>query len=134
MPLDGLDEFEYLLTDLWIGGKAVPASDGGRFDLLHPATGQGLTSVADGPVDDANAGGDDAQAAGSVGHAIGAVDAAGGAAASWAATSPRERSEILRRTYDLMTARAEALARLVTLENGKALPDAPGEGAYAAGL
>jgi succinate-semialdehyde dehydrogenase / glutarate-semialdehyde dehydrogenase len=105
-----------LLTDLWIGGKAVPASDGGRFDVLDPATGQVLTSVADGSVDDA----------------IAAVDAAEAAAASWAATSPRERSEILRRAYDLMTARAEALARLVTLENGKALPDARGEVAYAA--
>jgi succinate-semialdehyde dehydrogenase / glutarate-semialdehyde dehydrogenase len=39
MTLDGLDEFEYLLTELWIGGKAVPASDGGRFDVLDPATG-----------------------------------------------------------------------------------------------
>src|SRR4051795_836299 len=105
-----------LLTDLWIGGKAVPASDGGRFDVLDPATGQVLTSVADGSVDDA----------------IAAVDAAEAAAASWAATSPRERSEILRRAYDLMTAGAEALARLVTLENGKALPDARGEVAYAA--
>src|SRR4051794_18149935 len=116
MTLDGLDEFEYLLTDLWIGGKAVPASDGGRFDVLDPATGQVLTSVADGSVDDA----------------IAAVDAAEAAAASWAATFPRERSEILRRAYDLMTAQAEALARLVTLENGKALPDARGEVAYAA--
>src|SRR3954467_15712677 len=115
MSLDNLSNPD-LLTDLWIGGKAVPASDGGRFDVLDPATGQVLTSVADGSVDDA----------------IAAVDAAEAAAASWAASSPRERSEILRRAYDLMTAQAEALARLVTLENGKALPDARGEVAYAA--
>lgn len=107
---------EDLFTDLWIGGKAVPASDGGRFDVTDPATGEVLTSVADGTVDDA----------------IAAVDAADAAAAQWAATAPRERSEVLRRAFDLMSAQREQLARLITLENGKALPDARGEVAYAA--
>jgi succinate-semialdehyde dehydrogenase / glutarate-semialdehyde dehydrogenase len=116
MTLDALGDYDHLLTELWIGGKAVPASDGGRFDVLDPATGKVLASVADGTVDDA----------------IAAVDAAEAAAASWAATSPRERSEILRRAFELMTAEAETLATLVTLENGKALPDARGEVAYAA--
>jgi succinate-semialdehyde dehydrogenase/glutarate-semialdehyde dehydrogenase len=115
MSLDQLSSTD-LLTDLWIGGKAVPATDGGRFDVLDPATGQVLTTVANGTVDDA----------------LAAVDAADGAAAAWAATSPRERSEILRRAFELMTAQAEDLARLVTLENGKALADAKGEVAYAA--
>ncbi len=115
MSLDNLSNPE-LLTDLWIGGKAVPASDGGRFDVLDPATGRVLTTVADGSVDDA----------------IAAVDAADGAAAGWAATSPRERAEILRRAWELMTEQADDLAKLVTLENGKALADAKGEVAYAA--
>lgn len=105
-----------LPVDLYLGGKAVPASDGGRFDVLDPATGDVLTSVADGTVDDAMA----------------AVEAADAAAASWAATAPRERSEILRRAFELMTSRADDLARLISLENGKALPDARGEVAYAA--
>ena len=115
MSLDKLSNPD-LLTDLWIGGKAVPASDGGRFDVLDPSTGQILTTVADGSVEDA----------------LAAVDAAEGAAAAWAATSPRERAEILRRAWELMTEQAEDLARLVTLENGKALVDAKGEVAYAA--
>jgi succinate-semialdehyde dehydrogenase/glutarate-semialdehyde dehydrogenase len=105
-----------LLTDLWIAGKAVPASDGGRFEVLDPATGRALTTVADGSVDDA----------------VAAVDAADDAAAAWAATSPRERAEILRRAWELMTEQADDLATLVTLENGKALADARGEVAYAA--
>jgi succinate-semialdehyde dehydrogenase/glutarate-semialdehyde dehydrogenase len=105
-----------LVTDLYIDGKAVPASDEGRFDVLDPATGTVITTVADGTVDDA----------------IAAIDAAEQAAAAWAATSPRERSEVLRRAFELMTAQSEELARLVTLENGKALPDARGEVAYAA--
>ena len=54
------------------------------------------------------------------------------AAATWAATSPRERSEVLRRAFDLMNRRSEDLAHLISLENGKALADARGEVAYAA--
>jgi succinate-semialdehyde dehydrogenase/glutarate-semialdehyde dehydrogenase len=105
-----------LLTDLFIGGKWISASDDGRFDVLDPATGDKITTVADGTVDDA----------------IAAVNAADAAAAGWAATAPRQRSEILRRAWELMTAEAEELARLISLENGKALPDARGEVAYAA--
>ena len=111
-----LGDIPDLPVDLHVGGKTVPASDGGRFDVIDPATGRVLTTVADGTVEDAMA----------------AVDAADAAAASWAATSPRERSEILRRTFELMTARADDLAHLISLENGKALPDARGEVAYAA--
>jgi succinate-semialdehyde dehydrogenase/glutarate-semialdehyde dehydrogenase len=101
-------------TDLFIGGKWVAAES--RFDVLDPATGDVIASVSDGSVDDAMA----------------AVEAASAAAAAWAATSPRARSEILRAAFSLMTARASDLARLISLENGKALTDARGEVAYAA--
>ena len=37
-------------TDLFLGGKWVPASSGGRFDVYDPATGDVLASVADGTV------------------------------------------------------------------------------------
>jgi succinate-semialdehyde dehydrogenase/glutarate-semialdehyde dehydrogenase len=105
-----------LPLDLWVGGVARAASDGGRFDVLDPATGKVLASVADGTVEDAMA----------------CVDAADAAAASWAATAPRERAEILRTAFELMTGRADEIAHLISLENGKALPDARGETAYAA--
>ncbi len=111
-----LDQIIDLPLDLCIGGKAVPASDGGRFDVLDPATGAVLTSVANGTVEDA----------------LAAVDAADAAAAGWAATAPRERAEILRKAFELMTERREEIAHLISLENGKALPDARGETAYAA--
>jgi succinate-semialdehyde dehydrogenase/glutarate-semialdehyde dehydrogenase len=111
-----LDKIADLPTDLLIGGEARAASDGGRFDVIDPATAEVITTVADGTVDDA----------------IAAVDAADAAGARWAATAPRERAEILRRAFELMTARADELAHLISLENGKALPDARGETAYAA--
>nr|WP_042178692.1 NAD-dependent succinate-semialdehyde dehydrogenase [Kibdelosporangium sp. MJ126-NF4]CEL13345.1 Aldehyde dehydrogenase [Kibdelosporangium sp. MJ126-NF4]CTQ99035.1 Aldehyde dehydrogenase (EC 1.2.1.3) [Kibdelosporangium sp. MJ126-NF4] len=103
-------------TDLFIAGKSVPSADGARFDVLDPATGRAIASVADGTVEDA----------------ISCVDAAAAAAASWAASAPRDRAEILRRAYELTVARADDLAALITSENGKAAADARGEVGYAA--
>jgi succinate-semialdehyde dehydrogenase/glutarate-semialdehyde dehydrogenase len=103
-------------TDLWIGGKWRKASDGGRFDVIDPATENTIASVASATVDDANA----------------AVNAASDAFPAWAARKPRERGEILRKAFDLIMRDAERLAKLITIENGKALSDSRGEVAYAA--
>src|SRR6202167_1840521 len=69
---------------------------------------------------------------GTVSAALDAVSAAQNALPGWAATPPRQRAEILRRTFELMTENADALARLMTTENGKALRDAKAEAAYSA--
>jgi succinate-semialdehyde dehydrogenase / glutarate-semialdehyde dehydrogenase len=103
-------------TDLWIGGTWRKSSDQSRFDVIDPATENVITTVASASVDDAMA----------------AVDAAAAAAAEWAARAPRARAEILRKAFGLIMAQSERLAKLITLENGKALPDARGEVAYAA--
>jgi succinate-semialdehyde dehydrogenase/glutarate-semialdehyde dehydrogenase len=50
-------------TDLWIGGKWRESSDGGRFDVIDPATENKVASVASGTVDDAKAAIDAASAA-----------------------------------------------------------------------
>src|SRR6266436_5906895 len=103
-------------TDLWIGGKWRKSSDGGRFDVIDPATEKKIASVASASVDDAKA----------------ALDAAQGAFPAWAAKKPRERGEILRKSFELIMRDAERLAKLITIENGKALSDSRGEVAYAA--
>src|SRR5713226_4820648 len=103
-------------TDLWIGGKWRKASDGGRFDVLDPATENKIASVASASIDDAKA----------------AIDAAQDAFEAWAARKPRERGEILRKAYELIMRDAERLAKLITIENGKALSDSRGEVAYSA--
>src|SRR5215468_8896155 len=103
-------------TDLWIGGQWRKASDGKRFDVIDPATENMVASVASATVDDAKA----------------AVDAASAAFPAWAAKKPRERGEILRKAFELIMRDAERLAKLITLENGKALSDSRGEVAYAA--
>lgn len=101
---------------LFIGGTWRDASDGTRIDVLDPASGEAIASVASGTVEDG----------------LAAVDAAEKALGPWAEMAPRERGEILRKAYELMTERAEDIARLIVLENGKALPDARAEVSYAA--
>ncbi|WP_436411661.1 NAD-dependent succinate-semialdehyde dehydrogenase [Variovorax ginsengisoli] len=102
--------------DLYIDGQWRSATSGRRIDVVDPSTEALIASVPDATVEDAAA----------------AVDAAANAAVGWRATAPRRRSEILRRCFELMTQRAESLATLISLENGKALRDARGEVAYAA--
>src|SRR6202048_2390585 len=84
--------------------------------VVDPATEEGIADVAGADVDTAAT----------------AVDTAELARAQGSARSPRERSDVLRHAYDLMISRCEALARLIVLENGKALPDARAEVRYAA--
>ena len=57
----------------------------------------------------------------------GAVDAAAVAGEAWAATAPRERGEVLRRSFEAIRRQREPLARLIAAENGKTLGDARGE-------
>lgn len=103
-------------TELYINGQWLPGTGNQRFDVINPATEQILASVASAEIADADA----------------ALDAAEAAMKDWAARTPRARSEVLRRAWELMTARQEEFARLITLENGKARADAMGEAAYAA--
>src|ERR1700722_18434771 len=129
-------------TDLWIGGKWRKASDQGRFDVIDPATERKIASVASATVDDAKAAVDDAGgdldgcggeeqraperkiasvASPTVDDAKAAVDAAGAAFDGWAGKKPRERAEILRKSYELIMRDAERLAQPITLENCRAL-------------
>ena len=105
-----------LHTDLYIDGAWRPGAEGMRFDVLNPATEEVLASVASAEIADAQD----------------ALDAAAAAAPAWAARTPRDRSNILRRAFELMSARLPEFARLITLENGKARGDAMGEATYAA--
>src|ERR1041385_3694323 len=103
-------------TDVWMGGKWRKASDGARFDVIDPATENKIASVASASVEDAKS----------------AIDAAAGAFEAWAAKKPRERGEILRKAFELIVRDAERLANLITIQNGKALPDSKGEVLYSA--
>ncbi len=103
-------------TDLYINGQFTPATGGDRFDVINPATEEPIASVASANIRDADA----------------ALDAAQTAMAEWASRTPRERAEVLRRVWELLDARMEEFAALITLENGKGRTDAMGEIKYAA--
>ncbi|HEX4116415.1 MAG TPA: NAD-dependent succinate-semialdehyde dehydrogenase [Solirubrobacteraceae bacterium] len=102
--------------DLYIGGSWRPASGGKTLSVEDPSTGQSLAEVADATPEDA----------------LAALAAAADAQPAWAASAPRERGEILRRAYELLLARADELALVMTLEMGKALAESKSEITYAA--
>lgn len=101
-------------NQLFIGGRWVDAEGGKTLDVFDPSTGEVIRRIADASPADG----------------IRALDAAVAAQEAWAATAPRERSDILRRAFDLVQARKEDLALLMTLEMGKPLAESRGEVAY----
>ena len=101
-------------TQLYIDGQWVDGN--GTLDVIDPSDGSVIAKVA-------TAGDAEIEAA---------LAAADRAAPAWAKTAPRVRGEILRKAFELMTQEADYLAELISKENGKALPDARGEVAYAA--
>jgi succinate-semialdehyde dehydrogenase/glutarate-semialdehyde dehydrogenase len=102
-------------TGLLIGGE-WSSGQNQRLAVVDPATENVLAEVADGTEADG----------------LAAVTAAYEALPRWAATPARQRAECLRRAFDLMTARAEPFAKLMSAENGKSLRDARAEVTYAA--
>ena len=103
-------------TDLWIGGKWKKASDGGRFDVIDPATEKIIASVASATVEDAKA----------------AVDAARTRFRPGPAASRASAAKFCARPIEIIMRDAERFAKIITLENGKSLSDSRGEVAYAA--
>src|SRR5262245_29269969 len=103
-------------TQLFIGGEWRDASGGGTLEVEDPSTGAAIAAVADATPEDAKA----------------ALDACCAVQDEWAVHPPRERGEILRRAFEAMTARADELALLMTLEMGKPLAESKAEIAYAA--
>jgi succinate-semialdehyde dehydrogenase/glutarate-semialdehyde dehydrogenase len=101
-------------TDAWINGQWVPGH--GRFSVTNPASGEVIAQVS-------NLGAAEAE---------GAIAAAEAALPAWRGKTAKERSIILRRWFDLITASSDDLARILTLEQGKPLAEAKGEVAYGA--
>lgn len=103
-------------TGLWIGGEWLDGSDGARIAINDPATETVIAEVASATAEDV----------------VKAIDAAEAAAAGWAAESPRQRAEVLRKAFELITERREEIAVIISREEGKTRAEALGEIAYAA--
>ena len=102
-------------TDVFINNEWLPGGNG-EFNVVDPATAEPIRSVSDGDAGDATA----------------AVDAAAAALVAWRKTAPRQRGEILRKTFELMIRDKDDLGALIAAENGKSLTDAIGEVTYSA--
>src|SRR3954470_4712487 len=107
---------ERVPTQLFVGGQWRDASGGATLAVEDPSTGETIASVADATPEDAKA----------------ALDACCAVQQEWATHPPRERGEILRRAWEALTANADDLALVMTLEMGKPIAESKAEIAYAA--
>src|SRR3954471_20621739 len=106
---------EAVPKQLYIGGEWRDGSAEGAIEVEDPATEETIAEVANASADDASA----------------ALAACVDVQAEWQHTPPRDRGEILRRAYELITERADDLALLMTLEMGKSLAESKAEITYA---
>ena len=105
-----------LHTQLFIDGVWQEAANSATFPVENPATNEIIARVANGGPEDAAL----------------ALQAADRAQAEWSKSTPRERGDILRRAFELVTANTDRLAAIMTAEMGKPLGEARGEVAYGA--
>lgn len=98
-------------TQLLINGEWRNAQNGRTIDVLNPATGEVIGKVAHAEKVDLDA----------------ALDAAAKGFKIWSASSPFDRSRMMRRAADLLRERADAIAPILTLEQGKPVAEAKGE-------
>ncbi|WP_233982196.1 NAD-dependent succinate-semialdehyde dehydrogenase [Pectobacterium versatile] len=114
MSGQNLQNHELFKTGYFAAGKWQQS--GATFEVVNPATGESIASVA-------KAGKKETQAA---------IDAAYAAFPAWKRKTAKERSEILYRWYELILENKRYLAELMTAEQGKPVQEAEGEVVYAA--
>ncbi|RQS68419.1 NAD-dependent succinate-semialdehyde dehydrogenase [Burkholderia sp. Bp8963] len=114
--MTSLEQPGLLREQAYIAGVWRGADDGATLDVTNPSTGELIARVP-------NMGAAETRAA---------IDAAHAAFASWRKTTAKERARLLRAWFELIMARQEDLAALMTREQGKPLAEARGEIAYAA--
>ncbi len=100
----------------YVDGVWVDAEDGGVLNVVNPATNEGLGQVP-------KLGKEETRRT---------IEAANRAFPAWQAKTAQERSNLLRRWFELLMENQEDLAMLMTAEQGKPLSESRGEIAYAA--
>ena len=95
---------------LWIGGREVQSASGRTGDVFDPSTGEVIRRAP-------------FASAAEVGLA---VDAARAALPGWRDAPPLRRARVLARFRELLEANRDELARLISQEHGKTIPDAAG--------
>lgn len=115
--LDRLNDRLLVREAALIGGEWVGSSGGGAtFPVRNPANGEIIAVMPEIAIEDTRR----------------AIDAAHQAQKRWAAVSAKERSDVLRRWFDLIIANVDDLATILTAEMGKPFAEAQGEIRYGA--
>ena len=110
-------EDQGLIKDLaYINGHWVLSESGSTFEVKNPANGTVLAKVTECGASEAKK----------------AIESASKALNEWKKKSAKERSQLLRKWFDLMMDAQEDLAQILTAEQGKPLAEARGEIAYGA--
>lgn len=107
---------DLLKQQVYIDGIWVNAEQNKSFAVTNPATGEKITQVP----------------SVSVAQVEQAVEAAEIALASWKLTTAKERSNLLRKWYDLIVKNQEDLAVILSTEQGKPIAESRGEILYGA--
>jgi len=111
-----MNDSELLKTQALVDGTWIDADDGATFEVTNPATGDLVAEVA-------RCGGAETRRA---------IEAAERAQIEWRQRTATERSNLLRRWFELMMEHLEDLAQIMTAEQGKPLAESRGEIAYGA--
>ncbi|MCS3843384.1 NAD-dependent succinate-semialdehyde dehydrogenase [Microbacterium sp. AK031] len=106
---------EEYISQLFIDGEWRDGDHGESFAVVDPSDFSELARFA----------------IASEGDCLAAVDAADRAFAGWSRTAPRDRSELLRRAFEIMREEREEIAEIIVRENGKSFADALTEVDYA---
>ena len=101
----------YPNISLFVDGAWLPALAGRTLPVVNPASGEVIGSVAHAERADLDR----------------ALQAAERGFRTWRKVSAFERAKVMRKAADLLRQRADAIALLLTMEQGKPLPDARGE-------
>ena len=101
----------YQPVSLFIDGNWAASTGGRTLEVLNPATSEPLGTVAHASIEDLD-------------RALKAVEKG---FETWRRISAFERSKIMRRAAGLVRERADGIARLMTMEQGKPLAEARGE-------
>ena len=112
-----LSESQENVKKMYIDGQWVNANTRKTFEVCNPITGELVAKVADGGTVETKQ----------------AIDAAHLAFKQWVVTSAEERGNILRKAQQIMHQRADDIAKLIVLENGKPFKEAKSEVSFALG-
>jgi succinate-semialdehyde dehydrogenase/glutarate-semialdehyde dehydrogenase len=111
-----LDDPSLLKNQGFVGGEWIDSDSGKTFDVVDPADGSLVATVADLGVAETRR----------------ALEAAEAAQREWRSWTAKQRGAVLRRWYELFVEHTEDLSRIMTAEMGKPIVESRGEVAYAA--